>query len=239
MQDYQLQHAKPAGRTHQLAAVQECSNQVSQHGRTDAANTLEDGATKTVHGTDQQPLGSVGRTTPEDAANGAVDTQFRPRDPRLNSLEREAGSEGDNGDSINAVGGRKSDRENERGQSDHNGRATTRKVLSANLEDLGAGTRGNDTETPHQEPPQIRPERVGGKAEEERKHGVPGGERTGDQDTDKEGHQRAALATRADGEQTSRIPGAERADAAATAGRTTACTTTPASTTDDARQAIA
>ena len=160
---------------------------MSQHRRTDATNTLEDGATKTVHGTDQQPLGSVGSTAPEDAANGAVDTQFRPRDPRLNSLEREAGSEGDNGDRINAVGARKSDRENDRRQSDHNGRATTRKVLSANLQNLGAGTRSNDSETPQQEPPQIRPKRIGRKAEEERKHDVPGGQRTGDQDTDEEG----------------------------------------------------
>ena len=170
-----------------MAAVQECSNQVSQHRRTDAANTLGDDATKTVHDTDQQPLGSVRRTTAEDAANGAVDTQFRPRDPRLDSLERKAGSDGDNGDSINAVGGRKSNRENDRRQSDHNGRATTREMLSANLQNLGAGTRGNDTKAPQQEPPEIRPERVGRNAEEERKYGVRGGQRADDQDTDEEG----------------------------------------------------
>ena len=94
--------------------------------------------------TDQQVLGSIGITTPEDAADGAVDPQRRPRDPRLNSLKRKARSEGDNGDRINAVDGRERDRENARRQSDHNGRAATRDMLSANLQNLGARTRGND-----------------------------------------------------------------------------------------------
>ena len=111
---------------------------------------------------------SVDITMPQDPANGAVDAQGRPRDPGLHSLEGEAGSDGDNGGRTN-------------------GCPAARGMLPADLQHLGAGTGGNDAETADQEPPQIRPERLGGKLEEERQHGAGGGERTGEQDTGKEG----------------------------------------------------
>ena len=130
---------------------------------------------------------SVDITMAQNPANGAVDAQGRPGDPGLRSLDREAGSDGDNGGRTDAVRGRENDGESDRRQRDRNGCPAARDMAPADLQNLDAGTGGNDAETADQEPPQIRPERLGGKPEEERQHGAGGGERTGEQDTGKEG----------------------------------------------------
>ena len=74
--------------------------------------------------------GQPGSRSPQDAVNGAVDGQVRPRGRRLNRVEQKTRSEGDNGKRINAVNGRESDRENARRQSDHNGPGARRGMLS-------------------------------------------------------------------------------------------------------------
>ena len=115
----------------------------------------------------------------QNPADCAVDAQGRPGDPGLRSLDREAGSDGDNRSRTDAIRGREPDGESDRRQRDRNCCAAARDMLSADLENLGSRTSGDDAETADHEPPQIRPERLGGKPEEDGQHGAAGNERTG------------------------------------------------------------
>ena len=115
----------------------------------------------------------------QNPADCAVDAQDRPGDPGLGGLDREAGSDGDNRSRTDAIRGREPDGESDRRQRDRNCCAAARDMLSADLENLGSRTSGDDAETADHEPPQIRPERLGGKPEEESQHGTAGNERTG------------------------------------------------------------
>ena len=175
----------------------------------------------------------------QNPADCAVDAQDRPGDPGLGGLDREAGSDGDNRSRTDAIRGRETDGESDRRQRDRNCCAAARDMLSADLENLGSRTSGDDAETADHEP-HLRYDRNGAAGSPKRTASTapPATSGPASRTPAKRVHQRAASA-RADGDRTSQMGAGDPADAAATAGRTTAWTTTPASTIDEARQAIA